>query len=308
LLIPSDFANAQYVINSAVGTPWKVMILQQGDLILNEPLIVGSDVKWSGRWGISNSGAPSFSSTGTPTVYCYAYPCVHVGNMGNAQAVGADTIDELTFTSPTQNGLELLIDAGWGMSFYRDVFISGNTDLDMAGIDVLIRPGGAEYKFIEDNFGGGPGQVIDQSWTPLFYAAAGDGRNVAGGVGTITIRDSMWNRRGFYQIANGGSGIWLEIDHAYRQGGITPFFAVQSINGYIDGGISITFANHDTESQAAYAWFCNLSCTPGGGPPFYLGFANAVSVDGSKRPLQITGGGNSAINPLSSPISPLRSR
>jgi hypothetical protein len=145
----------------------------------------------------------------------------------------------------------------------------------------------------------------------MFYAAAGMGSQccgVPGNVGTLTVRDSMWNRRGFYELANGGPGISLEVDHAYRQGGITPFFTVQNINGHIDGQISITYAYHDTESQAAYAWFCNLGCTPGGGPRFFLGFTNSVSVDGNTRPLQITGGGNSAINPLSSPISSMRSR
>ena len=70
LLIPSDGPNAQYVINSAVATPWKVTIWQQGDLALMEPLIVGSDVTWTGTLGKSNLGASSFASTGTPVVYC----------------------------------------------------------------------------------------------------------------------------------------------------------------------------------------------------------------------------------------------
>jgi hypothetical protein len=131
---------------------------------------------------------------------------------------------------------------------------------------------------------------------------------VPGSVGTITIRDSMWNRRGFYELANGGPGISLEVDNAYRQGGIVPLFVVQNFNGHVDGTIGITYAYHDTESQAAYAWFCNLGCTCGGGPPFFLGFTNSVSVDGNTRPLQITGGGNSPINPLNSPTSSLRSR
>jgi hypothetical protein len=311
LLIPSDGPNAQYVINSAVATPWKVTIWQQGDLALTEPLIVGSDVTWTGTLGKSNLGAPSFSSTGTPVVYCNAYPCVYVSSLAGSQAAGADTVESLTFLTGSQNGLLVLIDSGWGETWYRDTFITGSTNLDNAGIAVLIRPGGAEYKFIEDNFGGGPNQVIDQSWTPMFHAAAGMGSQccgVPGNVGTLTVRDSMWNRRGFYELANGGPGISLEVDHAYRQGGITPFFAVQNINGHIDGQISITYAYHDTESQAAYAWFCNLGCTPGGGPPFFLGFTNSVSVDQNTRPLQITGGGNSAINPLGSPISSLRSR
>ena len=310
LLIPSDGPNAQYVINSAVATPWKVTIWQQGDLALMEPLIVGSDVTWTGTLGKSNLGAPQFASIGTPIVYCWAYPCVYVSSLGNAQQAGADNFDELTFYTPTQNGLGMLVDAGWGMTWWRDGFITGGNTLDTAGIGVIIRPGGARYALYETVFGGGPDQIIDSSWTPMFYAAAGINQccGVTGSVGTITIRDSMWNRRGFYELANGGPGISLEVDNAYRQGGITPLFTVQNYNGHIDGTIGITYAYHDTESQAAYAWFCNLGCSPGGGPPFFLGFTNSVSVDQNTRPLQITGGGNSAINPLSSPISSLRSR
>ena len=310
LLIPSDGPNAQYVVNSAVATPWKVTIWQQGDLALMEPLIVGSDVTWTGTLGKSNLGAPQFASIGTPIVYCWAYPCVYVSSLGNTQQAGADNFDELTFYTPTQNGLGMLVDAGWGMTWWRDGFITGGNTLDTAGIGLIIRPGGARYALFETVFGGGPDQVIDSSWTPMFYAAAGINQccGVTGSVGTITIRDSMWNRRGFYELANGGPGISLEVDNAYRQGGITPLFTVQNYNGHIDGTIGITYAYHDTESQAAYAWFCNLGCSPGGGPPFFLGFTNSVSVDQNTRPLQITGGGNSAINPLSSPISSLRSR
>ena len=310
LLIPSDRPNSQYVINSAVGTPWKVTIWQQGDLVLTEPLIVGSDVTWTGTLGKSNLGAPQFASIGTPIVYCWAYPCVYVSSLGNGQQAGADNFDELTFYTPTQNGLGMLVDAGWGMTWWRDAFITGGNALDTAGIGLIIRPGGARYALYETLFSGGPDQVIDSSWTPMFYAAAGINQccGVPGSVGTITIRDSMWNRRGFYELANGGPGISLELDNAYRQGGIVPLFVVQNFNGHVDGTIGITYAYHDTESQAAYAWFCNLGCTPGGGPSFFLGFTSSVSVDGNTRPLQITGGGNSPINPLSSPTSSLRSR
>lgn len=100
--------------------------------------------------------------------------------------------------------------------------------------DALIlsksKRGGARYALYETLFSGGPDQVINSSWTPMFYAAAGINQccGVTGSVGTITIRDSMWNRRGFYELANGGPGISLEVDNAYRQGGITPLFTVQS--------------------------------------------------------------------------------
>jgi len=309
LLIPSDRPNSQYVINSAVGTPWKVTMWQQGDLVLMEPLIVGSDVTWTGTLGKSNLGAPEFASTGTPIVYCWAYPCVYVSSLGNGQQPGADNFDELTFYTPTQNGLGMLVDAGWGMTWWRDAFITGGNALDTAGIGLIVRPGGARYALYETLFSGGPDQIIDSSWTPMFYAAAGINQccGVPGSVGTITIRDSMWNRRGFYELANGGPGISLEVDNAYRQGGIVPLFVVQNLNGHVDGTIGITYAYHDTESQAAYAWFCNLGCTSGGGPRFFLGFTSSVSVDGNTRPLQITGGGNSPIDPLSSPTSSLRS-
>jgi len=98
----------------------------------------------------------------------------------------------------------------------------------------------------------------------MSYAAPGINQccGVTGSVGMITTRDSMWNRRGFYELANGGPGISLEVDNAYRQGGITLLFTVQNYNGHIDGTIGITYAYHDTESQAVYAWFCNLGCSP----------------------------------------------
>jgi hypothetical protein len=210
--------------------------------------------------------------------------------------------DELTFYTPTQNGLGMLVDAGWGMTWWRDGFITGGNTLDTAGIGLIIRPGGARYALYETVFGGGPDQVIDSSWTPMFYAAAGINQccGVAGSVGTITIRDSMWNRRGFYELANGGPGISLEVDNAYRQGGITPLFTVQNYNGHIDGTIGITYAYHDTESQAANAWFCNLGCSPGGGPPFFLGFTNTLSRT------QLSPQGQISISFLRSRTPPLR--
>ena len=113
--------------------------------------------------------------------------------------------------------------------------------------------------------------------------------------GTLTVRDSTWNRSGFYVLANGGPGISLESRPRLSAGGIILFSPCRTSNGHIDGQISITYAYHDTESQAAYAWFCNLGCTPGGGPRFFLGFTNSVSVDQNTRPLQITGGGTARL-------------
>ena len=66
----------------------------------------------------------------------------------------------------------------------------------------------------------------------------------------------------------------------------------------IDGTIGITYAYHDTESQAAYAWFCGIQVALLAAVRHSLAIStNSVSVDQNTRPLQITGG-NSAMDPL----------
>jgi hypothetical protein len=183
------------------------------------------------------------------------------------------------------------------MTWDKVAFQSGNNNNDNMGIDLMIRPGAAQYKLYDVTFSGGPNQVIDQTWTPLFYAAPGISGCCGGGgePGSIAMRDTSLNRRGFLEIGHGGSGLILEADNAYRQGGITPEFAIQSTNGNLGGQVSLNFIEHDTESQAAYAWICNIACTGGGGPAFHLGFVNQVSQDAGTIPAQITGGENSPI-------------
>ncbi|MFY9731304.1 MAG: hypothetical protein WB723_12375 [Candidatus Acidiferrales bacterium] len=66
----------------------------------------------------------------------------------------------------------------------------------------------------------------------------------------------------------------------------------QGANGIPGDGITVAGAGQEPQMH-----------TPGAPT-----VTNSVSVDQNTRRLQITGGGNSAINPLSSPISSLRSR
>ena len=83
-------------------------------------------------------------------------------------------------------------------------------------------------------------------------------------------------------------------------------YAVQEINGAVEGQIELDFITHDTESQAAYAWICNLNCSSitNTSVAFRLGFASTLSQDAGTLPGQVTGGGNEPVNPIIAAFSP----
>jgi hypothetical protein len=292
-----------FVINYPAFVPLATSIWQAGGLTVNMPIIVSGSVNWFGQTGVQP--IPAFGFNGAPVITCNAWPCIYVGGISN-QGTGGTTFDTLTFSS-TQNGLEMLTDASWGMIWNKVNFQSGNNNNDNMGMGLVIRPGAANHIIQNSDFVGGPNQVIDQTWTPLLYATRGHAGCCANGgsAGNITMTNVSWNRRGFYYLANGGAGIQFTATGLnYRQGGITPAFVAQNTTGNISGMVEIDNFFHDTESQATYAWICNLSCSGGVGVPFHLGFVNQVSQDTGTIPGQITGGGNSPINQIVATMGP----
>ncbi len=173
----------------------------------------------------------------------------------------------------------MLVDAGWGMTWWRDAFITGGNALDTAGIGLIVRPGGARYALYETLFSGGPDQIIDSSWTPMFYAAAGI--NQCCGVPGSCRNDYTW--RGldaeppgaFTELANGRPGIlhskstmrtWA---YGYRTPVCCAEFKWPLLTGTIRHHARLSRIN--ANRQRLHGMVLAISgCTSGGGPRSFL--------------------------------------
>lgn len=274
--LPVYIPPGSFEVNSSVPLSYTRMWLQAGTVVVNATVQMSGAARWSG-WG-QGSGAPQFSYGNGRGVQCQAYPCVLI--IG-----GSDRVDNLTFSIP-DNGAGVVTEAGFPAVTFSYVNFTTSGGSDNTGMAFVVYPGAYGYEFDHTDFLFGPGQVIDQTWSPLLYALPSY-RGCCGGAGSaggFKFDSVMMNRRGMLIMANGGAGIGFDCQHCYRQGGITPMFTFQNMTGVIDGAISINYGSHDTESQAL------LALWGGVGGKIAYSYVNDVSVDRTTRPEQVTGG------------------
>jgi hypothetical protein len=292
---------ASFEINSSLPMALtKINIIQNGNITINDTFAFPVASNWYSF--MSKGQGPtgiSFAFNDSATISCHAFPCIYAGSMNTSgQAQGATNFIGLTLVEQVANSLLLLVDANWGMTFKFMNFrtCQSSCSADNMGLGLVIRPGAANFSIEDSNISAGPGQVIDQTWSPAVYLTQDAPAN-GGTPGNTQLKNTMWNRRGMLQMSNGGSGVLVRMEDAYRQGGITPLYMVQGINGTTTGRVEQNFIFHDTESQPAYTFVCNLSCA-GSTLGYRLGFANGVSQDAGTTPMQISGGGGGPIAPI----------
>lgn len=231
-----------YQINSILNLPWAVDVLQVGQLRLGETIIVNSSTSWR---AMGSGPAAQFAWKASPTVYVVeANPAFYVQN----GAVQFDSVS-ITTDSNANQALLLVVDSAWGSVFkYLNLYTGGQND--MTGVAVIVRDS-TNTVFEYPNFSGGPGYVIDQTWTPLVYMP--ESQNGSGATGGWAIKNGMFNRRGVFYRAQGGGGMNCEMDFVYIQGAITPFLALANSFGWVNAQLILKRMVMDTSSQAFLA-------------------------------------------------------
>lgn len=231
-----------YQINSTLDLPWSLDVLQVGQLRLGEPIIVNSSTNWRGR---GSAAAPQFAWKASPMIHVSeANPGLYVEH----GSVDFDTVSIAADENANQ-ALLMVIDSAWGSTFNYMNLTTGGAN-DMTGIAVVVRQS-ANTTFRYLNFLGGPGQVIDKTWTPLLYMP--ESQDGSGSTGVWTIEHGMFNRRGILYRARGGGGLNCGMGPAYIQGSITPFLALENTTGLVNAQVILKRLVMDTSSQAFLA-------------------------------------------------------
>jgi hypothetical protein len=231
-----------YQLNSTLDLPRNLDVLQVGQLRLGEPIIVNSSTNWRGR---GSAAAPQFAWKASPMIH------VAEANPGLYVEHGSVDFDTLSIAADqnANQALLMVVDSAWGSTFnYMNLTTGGPND--MTGIAVVVRQS-ANTTFRYLNFLGGPGQVIDQTWTPLLYMP--ESQDGSGSTGVWTIEHGMFNRRGILYRAKGGGGLNCGMGPAYIQGSITPFLALENTTGPVNAQVILKRLVMDTSSQAFLA-------------------------------------------------------
>jgi hypothetical protein len=244
----------EYPINSHIRVPDQVTIWQSGKLVLNETISTAIGVNWYGDW--SSHGNPQFGiNSGASVVVLGATPGIYVNGT-------ASHFRNLNIWSNNANGTVDLVDDSGASSYDLVNFTTGGGSTDYLGMAVVVR-GYASIQmhfFNLVSFLGGPDQVTDKSWTPLFWVAPSQNYENVGE--EIMMDNTSWNRRG---IGWGGGGInggpgagtntlaQFRTSYSYRQGGITPMFACMACPQYAQ--LTLNDVTQDTEGQPLEAAF-----------------------------------------------------
>lgn len=275
-----------YVVNSYLKLPSGVNIIQSGNLLVNETIEFPGNANWSGNWNATgnNPGLFAFGSW-AETLCMTANPCLYSNGTGRA------IYENLTIASSNTNGGNLwLTDDAYNLT-WRNVSMDGaqNASTDFISKPITLRStqtGGDLYHFDTVSFSGGPNQVNDASWTPLFYIPASLTSSQATNVNNtlVDMKSVFFNSRGMEWDLYGGA-YDLNLNWGYRQGGITPFLILFNGSGLPGGPINLTHLTVDTEVQplvsnlgAVNAAFIRLSQDRSGGddvggvPPSISGF------------------------------------
>jgi hypothetical protein len=268
-----------YQINSILDLPWSLDVLQVGQLRLGETIIVNSATNWRTR---GSAQPPVFAWKASPKVDVEeANPGFYLEGAGP----GAIDFDSLTVSAndTANQALLVVVDSTWGSTFkYLNLTTGGPND--MTGIALVLR-GSTNTTFRYPDFVGGPGQVIDKTWTPLVYMP--ESRDVSGSTGVWTIEHGMFNRRGILYRARGGGGFNCAMGPAYIQGSITPFLALENTWGWVNAQVVLKRISMDTSSQAFLALWDTGGHVVG---QVDIEGANGMSVEASQsRPTGLTG-------------------
>jgi hypothetical protein len=268
-----------YQINSILDLPWSLDVLQVGQLRLGETIIVNSATNWRAR---GSAQPPVFAWKASPKVDVEeANPGFYLEGAGP----GAIDFDSLTVSAndTANQALLVVVDSTWGSTFkYLNLTTGGPND--MTGIALVLR-GSTNTTFRYPDFVGGPGQVIDKTWTPLVYMP--ESRDVSGSTGVWTIEHGMFNRRGILYRARGGGGFNCAMGPAYIQGSITPFLALENTWGWVNAQVVLKRISMDTSSQAFLALWDTGGHVVG---QVDIEGANGMSVEASQsRPTGLTG-------------------
>jgi hypothetical protein len=231
-----------YQINSTLDLPWSLDVLQVGQLRLGETVIVNSATNWRAR---GSAAPPVFAWKASPSIHVVeANPGVYVehGSVDfDSVSIGAD--------ENANQALLMVVDSAWGSTFsYLNLATGGPND--MTGIAFVLRDS-TNTTFRYADFVGGPGYVIDRTWTPLVYMP--ESQNGSGSTGVWTIEHGMFNRRGILFRARGGGGLNCAMGPAYIQGSITPFLALENTWGIVSAQVILRRLAMDTSSQAFLA-------------------------------------------------------
>lgn len=234
-----------YQINSTLDLPWSLDVLQFGQIRLGETIIVNASTNWTGR---GSAAPPVFAWKSSPSIaVAEANPGVYVNG-------GADDFDSSTLIAAAGNNNQavlMVVDNVWGATFkYLNLSTDRGGTEDLTGMALVVRAS-TNTKFEYPDLSGGPGYVIDQTWTPLVYMP--ESSDVSGSTGAWTIKDGMFNRRGILFRARGGGGLDCEMDRAYIQGSITPFLALENTWGNVGARVFLKRLAMDTSSQAFLA-------------------------------------------------------
>lgn len=231
-----------YQINSTLDLPSDLDVLQVGQLRLGEPIIVNPATNWRAR---GSAAPPQFAWKASPSI------SVKEANPGVYVRGGADNFDSVSIAadSSTNQALLMVVDSAWGSTFkYLNLTTGGPNDV--TGMALVVRDS-TNTTLEYTTFLGGSAQVIDQTWTPLFYMP--ESQNGSGATGSWTIEHGMFSRRGILYRARGGGGMECEIGPSYIQGAITPFLALENTFGVVGAQVIAKRLVMDTSSQAFVA-------------------------------------------------------
>ncbi len=253
-------ASQSYLINSHLSIPNQVTVWQSGRLTLNETISTGRGDNWFGDWS-SQGGAQFGLSSGANITVADANPGLYLGEPYNTfRMVGVSTT--------ARNGPTLIVDDSGESSFELVSLSAGVASSNYLGMTNVVRGTGSiqMHFYNKVDFSGGPDQVEDKSWTPLFWIAPGlNNANV--GI-EINMSNTSWDRRGIAMGGGGVTGVYAPGNstcpgavftsrYSYRQGGISPMLATMMCPPYTV--YSFTDETQDTEGNPIMA---NLTSVP----------------------------------------------
>jgi hypothetical protein len=277
-----------FPINSAVGIGG-TGIIQAGNLVVNAPVVPVSGTRWSGETykGTTSGNLPPFANDSPPLITCNSNPCIDMHFFNGYPFYMAN----LAIFGPSNgNGVLMVSASQFTSKFFNLQFETGNNANDNMGI-ALFEPPGTSMPFECDwcTFAGGPGQVVDQTWTPLVLLEGSSSNGASG----IILKGGNFNRRGIFSKSTDGGGNQVYIDSTYRQGGIIPFVMFENNNGNSFPTLYMNHVHFDTEQQALVAMEGdagqNMFLT------YYIGVANNPQNDGGGDPSEVTGSGSQSI-------------
>lgn len=244
-------SNALYFnIYSPVLMPQKAVVVQDGWVLTNEPIIFQGSDTWEGDAG-PGAGAMQFGWGNYPQVYeATDEPAFYFDGPSN-------TVRYVFLLNQNTNGGTLAVADNADFTAWDHVnFGPSGSNSDYLGMALILRTTSGTVTPISMShiaFSSGPDQVTDKSWTPNLWIEGAS--NCNGGI-YLTMDHVSWSRRSLYtgsEVSNtcpGGLGL-LDVNWSYEQGGITPWFtAVDSTGG---GPARLQNVNLDTEANPIIA-------------------------------------------------------